>query len=64
MDKRLEQWLMEKKEADHLKAAYMTDPYVSDNHDQFSEYRTEDDTMDEYFDEVLLKGVDEREPQY
>ena len=64
MDKKLALWLMEKKERDQERAAYMTDPYVSDNHDQFSEYRSEDDTMDEYFDEVLLKGVDEREPQY
>ena len=64
MDKRLEQWLMDKKESDYMRAVYMTDPYVSDNHDQFSEYRNEDDTMDEYFDEVLLKGVDEREPKY
>jgi len=64
MDKRLERWLLAKKEKDCMKATYMTDPYVSDNNDIFSEYRTDDDTMDEYFVEVLLKGVDEREPKY
>ena len=64
MDKKLALWLMEKKERDMEKSAYMTDPYVSTDDDAFSEYRTQDDTMDEYFDEVLLKGVDEREPQY
>jgi len=60
----LDLWLMDKKVSDCERSAYMTDPYVSDSHDQFYEYRIEDDTMDDYFDEVLLKGVDEREPQY
>ena len=64
MDRKLEQWLLLKKERDLVAATTITDPYVDSHHDIFDEYRSEDDTMDEYYDEVLESGVDTREPQY
>jgi len=60
----LDLWLMDKKVSDAVRATTITDPYAEYDHDQFDQYRIEDDTMDDYFDEVILKGVDEREPQY
>jgi len=64
MDKNLERWLLKKKIEDHVKAVTITDPYVSDDHDIFDQYRSEDDTMDDYYDEVMDSGVDTREPDY
>jgi len=64
MDKKLEQWLLLKKERDLVASTTITDPYVDSHRDIFDEYRSEDDTMDEYYDEVLESGVDTREPQY
>ena len=64
MDRNLERWLLKKKLNDSIKATTITDPYVSDDHDIFDLYREEDDTMDDYYDEVMESGVDTREPNY
>ena len=64
MDKNLERWLLKKKIEDHVKAVTITDPYVSDDQDIFDLYRAEDDTMDDYYDEVMDSGVDTRESDY
>ena len=60
MDRKLEQWLLRKKERDLVAATTITDPYVDSHHDIFDEYREEDDTMDEYYEAVRESGVDER----
>ena len=64
MDRNLERWLLKKKLNDTIKATTITDPYVSDDNDIFDLYRAEDDTMDDYYDEVMDSGVDTREPDY
>jgi len=64
MEKNLERWLLKKKHNDAIKSTTITDPYVSDEHDIFDLYRSEDDTMDDIFDEAMESGVDTREPQY
>ena len=64
MNRNLENWLLKKKLEDHVKATTITDPYVSDDQDIFDLYRAEDDTMDDYYDEVMDSGVDTREPDY
>ena len=60
MDKKLERWLLLKKERDLVASTTITDPYVDSHRDIFDEYRAEDDTMDEYFEAVGDSGVDER----
>ena len=64
MNRNLENWLLKKKLEDHVKATTITDPYVSDDQDIFDLYRAEDDTMDDYYDEVMDSGVDTRESDY
>ena len=60
----MEKWLDRKAEKDMYKTINETDPYVSGDHDIFDEYRDEDSSMDELYDEVMYSGVDAREPQY
>jgi len=60
MDKNLERWLLKKKHNDAIKSTTITDPYVSDEHDIFDLYRSEDDTMDDYYNSVGDSGVDDR----
>ncbi len=60
----LEKWLDDKKETDMWLAINETDPYVPKDNDIFDEYRGEDNSIDDLYDEVMNSGVDTREPQY
>ena len=60
----LEKWLDDKKETDMWLTINGTDPYVPQNNDIFDEYREDDNSMDDLYDEVMYSGVDTREPQY